>query len=176
MPDKKFVGSTFEGKYNQIEAVQKFDPHFYNLFKKRNVIRNKNGNTIDLPTKLMIRSIGDYSPRGFIPTPKLSPSEQISSYTIPSMKETRIITEEMLRKRMASENLYDNQPLAAGMVIVDLMSEMDEAISRRNELSAIQAAVDGEVTSADGKSIISFPKIATHDVTPDNLWTDLDNG
>ena len=181
MPDKKFVGSTFEGfsalgkKYDQIKAVQKFSPYFLNLFKKGNIIRNKNGNTIDLPTKLMLRSIGDYSPRGFIPAPKLSPSEQIASYTIPSMKEVRIITETMLRQRMASENLYDNQPLAAGMVIVDLMSEMDESISRRNELSSIQAVIDGEVTSADGKNIISFPKIATHDVTPGNLWTDLDN-
>lgn len=181
MPNKQFVGSTFEGfsalgkKYDQIKAVSKFVSYFFNLFQRGEIIRNKNGDNIDLPTKLMLRSIGDYSPRGFIPAPKLSPSEQIASYTIPVMKEVRILTEKMLRERMASENLYDNQSLAAGMIIVDLMSEMEEAISRRNELSAIQAAVDGEVTSADGKSIISFPKIATHDVTPDNLWTDLDN-
>ncbi len=181
MPNNKFVGSTFEGfsalgkKYDQITAVQKFLPYFYNLFKRGNIIRNRNGNTIDLPTKLMVRAMGDYSPRGHIPSPKLSPSEQIASYSIPSMKEVRILTEKMVRDRMASENLYDNQSLAAGMVIVDLMSEMEEAIARRNELSAIQTLTDGEVTSADGKSIISFPKIATHDVTPNNLWSDLDN-
>ena len=43
MPDKKFVGSTFEGfsalgkKYDQIKAVQKFSPYFLNLFKKGNI-------------------------------------------------------------------------------------------------------------------------------------------
>lgn len=176
-----FYGSVFNGfaklgkMYDQGEHIPKFISHFYNMFKKSSINRNYNGNVIDLATKLIVKRMSDYSKtREEIPDPFNLGSETIESYTLPDIKETYILTPEILEKRLAKEPYYYQEEHVAGIVLQEALSDAIEAISRRNEKSAIEALTTGKITTKDDTEILSFPSTATHITTPAHTWGTAD--
>lgn len=176
-----FYGSVFNGfaklgkMYDQGYHINKFEPHFYNLFKKAGVNRNYNGNVIDLSTKLRVRRMSDYSKtREEIPDPFNLGSETIESYTLPDIKETYILTPEILEKRLSKEPYYYQEEHIAGIVLQEALSSAIEAINRRNEKSAIEALTTGKIITKDGTEILSFPSKSTHITTPAHTWGTAD--
>ncbi|WP_028328905.1 major capsid protein [Brachyspira alvinipulli] len=176
-----FYGSVFNGfaklgkMYDQGEHIPKFISHFYDMFKKSSINRNYNGNVIDLSTKLRVKRMSDYSKtREEIPDPFNLGSETIESYTLPDIKETFILTPEILEKRLAKEPYYYQEEHVAGIVLQEALSDAIEAISRRNEKSAIEALTTGKITTKDDTEILSFPSTATHITTPAHTWGTAD--
>ena len=176
-----FHGSVFNGfaklgqMYDQGVDIAKFIAYFYNMFKKSGINRNHNGNVIDLATKLRIRRMSDYSKtREEIPDPFNLGSETIESYELPDIKERFIITPAMLEKRMAKEPYYLQEAHVAGILLQEALHNAIEAISRRNEKSAIEALTTGKIVSKDGTEILTFPGDVAHITTPANTWDTAD--
>ena len=101
------------------------------------------------------------------------------TYKPPYLKPKMVTTAADLLKRSASETVYTAMSPAARMAkqISDDTNNLDDMISRAEEVQCAQAIFTGTVTLRDAANALTFPMKASHQVTlsGSNLWTDTAN-
>ncbi len=96
------------------------------------------------------------------------------TYEAPYIKEQKVLSPEDLLKRAPSENVYSAsgpQARVAEFMRKDL-AELDDMVTRAEEIQAAEAMFNGYINTRDGKKI-TFPLDATHNLTLSGgtLWS-----
>jgi len=99
------------------------------------------------------------------------------SYKVPYIKEKMVIEPTDLENRTYGETIYQAespQQRALRQLAID-MGVLDDAITRAEELQAVQALFQGKIQLKNGDWLI-FPEMATHLITDLEFeWTDTEN-